>query len=234
MGRERVFVVAAIALVAIVRFGQEATKGVAAIVMAVLLDEENLFVRGHLPLEDDHVRGIDGHDLDLVAGQRGLESHQLGDATGSFSYAHQSMEFFGFSLLDGASFSEIFVIVVLEATVRPGLHCDEGAGAAQGILVLDGEDGPLDDLLAFAVATPGTRGADERRVHVEGVVGGEGLVGVEFLSQALQEGGQLFPVLSDFAHAEGGGLEGVVERPGLHGEMQRRVRLQGGVRVDLA
>ena len=95
MGRERLVVAAAIALVAIVRFRQESTEGGAAVVMAVLLNEENIFVRGHLPLEDDHVRWNDGHDRDLVAGQRGLKQRQFGNAAGSFGYIRQSMEFFG-------------------------------------------------------------------------------------------------------------------------------------------
>ena len=222
MGGERLVAVAAIALVPIVRFGQEARKGVAAVLMTVLLDEENFFVRSLSPLEDDHVRGIDGHDLDLVTGQRGLESRQLGDATGSFRNARQSMEFFGFLLLDGVPPSQIPVIVVLGTTVRPGLHGDEGAGAAQGILVFDVDDGSFDEashgrrgrFVAVAVATRGTWGADEGRFQVEGVVGGEGLIGVEFLSKGLQVRGQPLAVLSDFAHAEGGGLEGVVKRLG--------------------
>ena len=245
MGGERLVVVTAIALVAIVRFGQESTEGVAAAVMAVLLDEENLFVRGHLSLEDDHVRGIDGHDLDLVAGQRGLESRQFGDVAGSFGYARQSMEFFGQPFLTR---STIFQRLVPHRGnhaclfVGPGSHGDDGAGAAQGISVLDADDGVFDEssagrrrrFVAFAVASAGTRGADEGRFHVEGVVGGEGLVRVECLSQGLQVRGQPFPVLSDFAHAKGGGLEGVVECPGLHGEMQRRMRRQGGVCLNLS
>ena len=113
--------------------------------MTVLLDEENLVVRDRLPLEDDHVRGIDGHDLDLVAGQRGLESRQLGDATGSFRNARQSMEFFGILLLDWVPPSQIPVIVVLRATVCPGLHGDDGSGAAQGISVFDADDGLFDE-----------------------------------------------------------------------------------------
>ena len=238
-------VVTAITLVGIVRFGQESTEGGAAVVMAVVLDEENLFVRGHLPLEDDHVRGIDGHDLDLVAGQRSLKQRQFGDAAGSFGNARQSMEFFGLSFLTRSTLFQRLVPHRGKHAclfIGPGPHGDDGAGAAHGISVLDGDDGPFDEasggrrrlFVMFAVATPGTRDADERRFNVEGVVGGEGLVGVEFLSQGLQVGGQPFPVLSDFAHAKGGGLEGVVERPGLHGEMQRRVKRQGGVRVNLA
>ena len=232
MGGERLVVVSAIALVAIVRFGQESTEGVAVVVMAVLVDEENLF-------EDDHVRGIDGHDLDLVAGQRRLKARQLGDATGSFRNARQSMEFFGLPFLTR---STIFQRLVPHRGKHACPHGDDGAGAAQGILVPDGDDGPFEDasggrrrrFVAFAVASAGTRGEDEHRFHVEGVVGGEGLVGVEFLSQGLQVGGQPLAALSDFAHAEGGGLEGVVERPGLHVEMQRRVRRQGGVCLDLS
>ena len=141
-------------------------------------------VRGELPLENDHVRGIDGHDFDLVARQRGFELRQLGDAERTFRDARQQMKVSGFSFLDGASLAQMFVIVVLGSAVSPGLNGDDGMGAAQGILVFDLDDGTFDDasdgrqgrFVAFAIATTGTRGADEGRFQVEGVVGGEGLV----------------------------------------------------------
>ena len=38
----------------------------------------------------------------------------------------------------------------------------------------------------------------------------------------------------EFAHAEGGGLEGVREGPGLHGEMDGGMGSQAGILVDLS
>ena len=242
MGGERLAVVTAIALVAIVGFGQEAPEGGAAVIMAVLLDEENLVVRGHLSLEDDHVRRIDGHDLDLVAGQRGLKQRQFGISQGPSGTPAKRWSSLASRSCLGLPFFNVLYPTGGNTRARSSAHGDEGAGTAQGIAVLDPDDGPFEEasggrrprFVTFAVATAWTRGADEGRFHVKGVVGGEGLVRIEFLSQGLKVGGQPVPVLSEFAHAEGGGLEGVVERPRLHGEVQRGVGRQGGVRVDLA
>ena len=84
------------------------------------------------------------------------------------------------------------------------------------------------------MTTTGTGRLDEGGLHGEGVVRGEVLVGVEFGSERLEISVQSLAALLEFAHAEGGGLEGVREGAGLHGEMDGGVRSQAGILVDLS
>jgi len=61
-----VVVVAAFAFVAKVRFAEEPAEVIAAVVVTVLLDEKNALVRVYGFRLNDHVRRVDGQDLDLV------------------------------------------------------------------------------------------------------------------------------------------------------------------------
>ena len=63
-----VVVVAAVAFVAKLRFVEEPAEGIAAVVVAVLLDEKNALVRVYGSRVNNHVRWVDGQDLDLVPG----------------------------------------------------------------------------------------------------------------------------------------------------------------------
>ena len=63
-----VVAVAVVAFVAKVRFAEEPAEGIAAVVVAVLLDEKNALVRVYGSRVNDHVRRVDGHHLDLVPG----------------------------------------------------------------------------------------------------------------------------------------------------------------------
>jgi len=63
-----VMVRATVAFVAKVRFAEEPAEGIVAIVVAVLLDEENALVRVYGSRVNDHVRRVDGQDLDLIPG----------------------------------------------------------------------------------------------------------------------------------------------------------------------
>ena len=62
-----------IVFVAEVGFVDEPFEGIAAVVMTVFLDETNDLVGRNGSSVDDHVRRIDGHDLELVSGQGGLK-----------------------------------------------------------------------------------------------------------------------------------------------------------------
>ena len=77
-------------------------------------------------------------------------------------------------------------------------------------------------------------GAYEGGFHAEGVVGGEFFVGIEFGREGLEIGIQSFTALHEFAYGEDGGLEGVRESTGLHGKVDRGMRGQGVVCVNLS
>ena len=106
------------------------------------------------------------------------------------------MEFFGQSLLDGASLFEIVIILIsrIAVGVGQGFHGDDGARAAELVLVFDGHARPFDDTpdggfagsVSLAVTTTGTGSLDEGGLHGEGVVRSEFLVGVEFGRERLE------------------------------------------------
>ena len=64
----------------------------------------------------------------------------------------------------------------------------------------------------------------ESGLHAESIVGGKFLVEVQFVRQGLEIGVQLFTAFLKFTYGEGGGLVGVCEGPGLHGEMHCGMR----------
>ena len=144
------------------------------------------------------------------------------------------MKFLGLSFLDWVSILEILVISVsgISVGVYQSLHGDDGSRTTQVVFVFDGDAGFFHDpsngsttrFVAFAVPTARTRGTNERGLHGEGVVGGEFFVGVQLLSQGLEIHVQSFTAFFEFTHCEGGGLEGVTEGTGLHGEMNRGMR----------
>lgn len=82
--------------------------------MAVFLDESNDLTRGHGrdTHKSQHVRGIDGHDLDLILGQGSLKLFEFLDIARAFMDSRQSMQFSGFSFLDRASIPEIFIVSI--------------------------------------------------------------------------------------------------------------------------
>jgi len=61
-----VVVVAVVAFVAKVRFAEEPAEGIAAVVVAVLLDEKNALVQVYGSRVNNHVWQVDGQHLDLV------------------------------------------------------------------------------------------------------------------------------------------------------------------------
>ena len=88
--------------------------------MAVFLDEY-----------DQHMRAIDGNDLDLILGQGSLKLFEFGDTARSFADFRQSMQFSGFSLLDRASIPEIFIVSIFWTAVGSGFHGDNGPRTTQ-------------------------------------------------------------------------------------------------------
>jgi len=61
-----VVIVSSIAFVAEVGFVEESVKRVASVIVTVFFDETNDLVRGYGSRVDEHVRWIDGKDLELV------------------------------------------------------------------------------------------------------------------------------------------------------------------------
>ena len=95
-------------------------------------------------------------------------------------------------------------------------------------------DGSFAGLVSLAMTTTGTGRLDEGGLQGKGVVRGEFLVGVEFGHERLEISVQSLAAFLEFAHVEGGGLEGVREGAGLHAEMDGGVASQAGILVDLS
>ena len=239
-------IVSMVAIVAEIGFAEESSERIASVVVIVFLDESNDLARGRggVSHKSDHVRWIDGQDFDLMVGQSGLKSCEFGDCTGSFGDSSKLVKFLGFSFLDGASLFEVVVVLVacISVSVRQGFHGDDGPGTTEVVLILDSDAGPFRDtangsttrLVSFSVSTAWPWGAYEGGFHAEGVVGGEFFVGIEFGREGLEIGIQSFATFREFTYGEGGGLECVREGTGLHGEVDRGMRCQGVVIVDLS
>ena len=228
-----------LALVAEVRSAEESGNGIVAVVMIVFLDETNDLVGGYGFIIDDHMRWIDGHDFDLVPGQGGLKLFEFSKGTGSFGSSSKSVKFFGQSFLDVVTLFEIFVISVLGISIRiyQSLHGDDGTSATQVVFVFDGDAGFFNStsnnsfagLATFSVATALPWGTYEGSLHGEGILGSEFFVGVQFGCEGLEIRFQSLTTFFEFMYSEGGGLEGVREGTGLHGEVHSGMRCQGVV-----
>ena len=94
-------------------------------------------------------------------------------------------------------------------------------------------DGGTAWFVSFAVSTARTWGTNDCGLDSEGVIGGKLFIGVQFGREGLEISVQSFTTLFEFIHSEGGGLEGVSEGTGLHGEMYSGIRSQGMVHGDL-
>ena len=111
----------------------------------------------------------------------------------------------------------------------------------QLVLILDGDAGPFQDVsngdisgvVPFSVPPAWTRGAYEGGLHGESIVRGKFFIRAKFGGQGLEIGGQSFTALFEFAYGEGGGLEGVTEGRGMHGEMHIGMRWQGAFSSNL-
>ena len=123
-----IVIVPLVEVVTEVRLVEESTEGTASVVMAVFLNESDDLTRGHGrgSHKSQHVRGIDGHNLDLILGQGSLKLFEFGDTARSFADFRQSMQFSGFSLLDRASIPEIFIVSIFWTAVGSGFHGDDG------------------------------------------------------------------------------------------------------------
>jgi len=148
------------------------------------------------------------------------------------------VEFLGTAGLNGTTSQHVFVIGICQSPVDSGLHGDDGACAAELVFVFDGHAPPFDDApdggFAGSVSLTRTGRLDEGGLHGEGVVWGEYLVGVEFGRERLEISVQSLAAFLEFTHTEGGGLEGVREGAGLHGEMDGGVGSQAGILVDMS
>ena len=59
-----------------------------------------------VPKKNDRVRGIDGHDFNLVLGQGGLKSFEFGNTARPFDDSCMLVKLFGFYFLDRAALFE--------------------------------------------------------------------------------------------------------------------------------
>ena len=218
-----VVVESSVTLVAEVGSVKEPLEGITSVVMFVFLDQSYNLVGGNRSSVDDHVGWVNGHDFDLVSGKCGLKLLQLGNTAGSFGNVRQSVKFFGFPLLDGASSFQIMVIWItgISVGIRQGFHGDDGPCTTQLVFVFDGDARLFGDttysgfagFVAFTVTTTTTWSTDEGGLHGEGVVWSKFFVGIEFGCERLEILVESFAVFLEFAHSEGGGLEGVGEGP---------------------
>ena len=85
-----------IAFVAEIGLAEESAEGIAPVVMVIFLDESDDLTRRHgrVSHKDQHVWGIDGHDLDLILGQGGLKLSELGETAGSFGNSRKFLGLF--------------------------------------------------------------------------------------------------------------------------------------------
>ena len=153
------------------------------------------------------------------------------------------MKFFGQAFLNGVAILEILVISVsgISACIDQSLHGDDGTCTAQIVFILDGDAGFFDDpsnggatrIVAFSVSATGSRGAYEGGLHGKGIVGGEFLVGVQSGRESLEISVQSLTAFFEFTYREGGGLEGVREGIGLHGEVDGGMGSQGTIGGNL-
>ena len=191
-------VVSAVTFVAEVRFAEKTSERITSVVMFIFFDETNDLTRrcGWISIKDDHIRRINGHDLDLVLGQGGSKSFKFGDTARSFGDSSESVKFLGQSLFDGTALFEIVVVLVssISVSVRQSFHRDDGACTSQVILIFDGDarffhdtaNGNAARFVSFTVSTAWSRGAYEGCLYGKSVVGGELFVGIEFASESLE------------------------------------------------
>ena len=235
-----------IAFVAEIGSAEESAEGIASVVMVIFLDESDDLARRHgrVSHKNQHVWGVNRHDLDLMLGQGGLKLNEFGETAGSFGNSGKAVEFLGLLFLDGTTLFEIVIISVsgISVSVCQSFHGDEGACTAESVLIFDDDTGLFYNtsnggttwLVAFSVPTAWTRGTYEGGLHGEGVVGGKLFVGVQFTCKGLEIRVQSFTTFFEFAHGEGGRLEGVSEGTGLHGEVHCGMRCQGSVGSNLS
>ena len=182
---------------------EESTKGIAAIVVILFLDETNdLARRSRGSSKNNHVRWVNRHDLDLVPRQGGLKLLELGDTTRAFGDSSKLVKFLGQSFLGKVALFEIVVILVsgISVGIHQGFHGDSGPGATEVVLILDGDARPFHDAangsfvgsVTFSIPTARYRDAYEGGFHGEGVVRGEFFFGVQFGCEGLDIRGQSF------------------------------------------
>ena len=119
---EVIVIIPFVAVIAEVRLVEESTEGIASVAMVIFLDELDDLTRRHggVSHKSQHVRGIDGHDLDLILGQGSLKFFKFGKTTGSFDDSCKPVKFLGLLFLDGIALFEIVIILV--SGIPVGIH----------------------------------------------------------------------------------------------------------------
>ena len=128
-----------IAFVTEVGFAKKSTVGIASVVVFTLFNETNDFIRRGGSGINDHMRWIDGHDLDLVPWQGGLKLLDLRNTARAFGDSSKSVKFLGHSLLDRTTLFETVIILVsgISVSVHQSFHRDDGPSTTQIIFILD-------------------------------------------------------------------------------------------------
>ena len=132
-----------IAFIAEIGLVEESAEGIASVVMVIFPDELNDLARRHgrVSHKNQHVWGVDGHDLDLIFRQGSLKLREFGETAGSFGNSSKSVKFLGLLFLDGVTLFEILVVSVsgISVSVCQSFHGDEGASTAESVFILDGD-----------------------------------------------------------------------------------------------
>ena len=138
---EILVIVTLIAFVAEVGFAKKCTVGIASVVMFTLFNETNDFIRRGGSGINDHMRWIDGHDLDLVPWQGGLKLLEFRNTARAFGDSSESVKFLDQSLLDGTTLFEIVIMRIscIPVDICQCLHRDDGPSTTQIIFILDGD-----------------------------------------------------------------------------------------------
>ena len=118
---------------------QETWERVAPVIVLAHFDEHDLFGLGRT-FEDDLVLMIHGQDHNLMVNEMTLKGLEFGQPARPFGNVGFTMEVSGLSGLNRSTSFQTFVLGVTTAEVAVSFHGDDGACAAQFILVLDLDD----------------------------------------------------------------------------------------------
>ena len=138
-----VFVETPLALDAKLILAQETWERVTPVVVLAHFDEHDLFDLGRT-LEDELLLVIHEQDHDLMVGEMTLKGLEFGQPARPFGNAGLTMKVSGLACLNGPTSFQILVLGMPTAEVAVGFHGDDGAGAAQFVVVLDLDDAPLE------------------------------------------------------------------------------------------
>ena len=196
-------VIAAVAVMAPITLVNEASDGSAPLVMVFRL-EQYYFVMGVRASEYQEKWMLSAQHFKLIGWVQSrevlLEFSQFRQATWTFWHPCCLVQLTGHDALSGSSFSKSFIVVPGHVTrviaVTPGLHGDDGPGAAQLIFVFDLNNGPFsltvyikgtEPHIALFSAAAGGGHSDVDHVYLKTPVGVKLVIAVEFTRKGVQQ-----------------------------------------------